>query len=373
MPYTEKLPSGKYRALYRDNTGKRRSAGTFDHKKKAETAAAVAEAEARKLGWRDPAAGLKTWGEWSTAWWGSRAVEAGTLQRDKYRLDKYLVPRWRDVPLAHITRHEVKVWATELGANLAPASVQRILYLLSTSLTAAMDAELITTNPAYRIRIVKGETATERFLTRDEFSALLEQMQTQFDAAIVSFLVGTGARWGEGVGAQIKRLDIPRGNFRIAEVWDDAMHRQKPYPKGRKIRDVPIPGWVLDRVEPLIGDRAHGLVFEKNGAPPDAHNWRARIWAPAVKRADVGHVRIHDLRHTYASWLIQDGVPLAEVGRLLGHVSPITTQRYAHLAEKDHTHILRALRDPSRGADVGQPEATADYAPLRSITPRIAK
>lgn len=356
MPYVEQLPSGKYRALYRDNAGKRRSAGTFDHKKKAESAAAVAEAEARKLGWRDPAAGLKTWGEWSTAWWASRAVEAGTLQRDAYRLNKYLLPRWADVPLAHITRHEVKLWATELGADLAPASVQRILYLLSTSLTAAMDAELITTNPAFRIRIVKGETTTERFLTRDEFSSLLEEIPPGFDSAVVSFLVGTGARWGEAVGAHVKRLDLVRGNLRIAEVWDDAMHRVKPYPKGRKIRDVPVPDWVLDQVETQIDGRTTGLLFEKNGTPPDAHNWRARVWAPAVKRANIGHTRIHDLRHTYASWLLQDGVPLAEVGKLLGHVSPITTQRYAHLTEKDNTHILRALRNPARGAAVGQPD-----------------
>ncbi|MFI2703458.1 tyrosine-type recombinase/integrase [Cellulosimicrobium composti] len=69
----------------------------------------------------------------------------------------------------------------------------------------------------------------------------------------------------------------------------------------------------------------------------------SKVWTRAVRAADVGHVRPHDLRHTYASWLLQDGVPLARVGKLLGHVSPVTTQRYAHLDETPADDILAAL------------------------------
>lgn len=373
MAWVELLPSGKYRGLYRDNAGRRRSAGTFGHKRAAERAAIVAEADARKLGWRDPAAGLITWGEWVTAWWPTRSVEPGTLARDLSRLHSRLSPRWHDVALAHITRHDVKTWVAELTrSGLAPATVQRCLHLLSASLTAAIDAEILTANPAYRIQIAKGEADDMRFLTRPEFAAIAAAMPSEFDEALASELVGTGMRWGEAVGLQIPRIDFDRGQVRVVESWDDRMGRLKPYPKGRRIRDVPLPAWVGAQVQPIIGMRRTGGVWTRGDAYPGYSNWRARVWLPALRSADVGHVRIHDLRHTYASWLIQDGVSLAEVGRLLGHVSWQTTLRYAHLAEIPRAHILAALPNPSRGADVGQPIAAGDYTTLQRITPRTA-
>jgi integrase len=370
MPWAEQLPSGRWRASYRDPAGRIRSAGTFDHKKRAEVVAAAAETDARKLGWRDPDAGRQTWGSWCDVWWPTRAVEPGTAQRDALSRDKHLMPQWRDTPIGLITRHDVKAWVIKLSADLAPATVQRILYLFSASLNAAIDAEITATNPAAKIRIVKGQTNVMRFLTHDEFSAVVDEMPAAYDRALATLLVGTGARWGEGVGVHIPRLDTRRGMLRIAEVWDDEMSRVKPYPKGRKIRDVPVPEWVLDVIEPIIGERTSGLIFDRgNGRPIIASNWRSRVWGPALERSGIGHVRVHDLRHTYASWLIQAGVPLAEVGRLMGHVSPITTQLYAHLADVDSARILRALPNPSRGANVEQTDVAQQGTILHRIAP----
>lgn len=369
MGWAEKLPSGRYRALYRDRTGKKRSTGeTYTHKRAAENAATIAEAEAHKVGWRDPSAGLTTWAEWCAAWWPTRGVEPGTAKRDASRRDQHLMPHWATVPLVDITRHDVKAWAAKLATEgLAPATVERCVSLLSASLAAAIDAEILTANPAQRIRIARGEESIQRYLTRDEFGALLAEAPTPFDQALLSTLAGTGVRWGEGVGIQIPRLDVASANLRVAEVWDESMRRVKPYPKGRRIREVPVPEWTLERIEPVLAARRRGFLFDVNGSPPHASNWHRRVWTPMVERSGIGHVRPHDLRHTYASWLIQNGLPLAEVGRLLGHVSPITTQQYAHLAERPTAHILRALPDPSRGADVGQGITSPGYTPLRSI------
>lgn len=367
MAWAEKLPSGKYRALYRDRAGKRRSAGTYDHKRRAEQAGAAAEADARKLGWRDPDAGERPWGDWATAWWPTRAVEPGTLHRDTYRLEKYLLPTWGAVPLAEISRHDVKVWAMRLGATLSPASVQRIVYLFSASLNAAIDAELLTENAAFRIRIVKGQTSSERYLTHEEFDKLHDAMPTQYDRALASVLAGTGLRWGEAVGLQLSRIDFARGMIRVAEVWDDDQARLKPYPKSKQMRDVPAPDWVLEEIEDLVGERRKGLVFEKStGRPPSGSNWRSRVWVPALEEAGIGHARVHDLRHTCASWLIQDGWSLAEVGQHLGHASTQTTAIYSHLLPTDRGRVLRAIRRP-RGADVGQ-----EPTPLRTIRPAPA-
>lgn len=359
MPSTEKLPSGKYRAIYRIPGGaKRYVKGTFTHKKRAEAAAAAAEYEAMSLGWRDPKAATRSWGEWADEWWSMRAVEAGTLKRDESPLRKHLMPHWAAVPLIDITRHDVKAWATSMArSGLAPASVKRHVALFSTSLAAAVDKEVLTVNPAFRIPIASGETDPDRFLTFQEASLLLGQFgpPVRFtpDEALVRLLFDTGLRWGEAVGLRIARVDLERRIIRVAEVWDAKLHQPKPYPKGRRRRNVPIPESSVPFLEPLLRRPPDDLVFLSNGKPYQYSNFYHRRWLPAVERSGIGHTRIHDARHSYASWLLQAGVPLAEVGRLLGHVSDTTTQRYAHLAKEVPASVLAALNG-ERGTNMGR-------------------
>lgn len=191
------LPSGRYRAMYRDKNGRQRSAGTFDHKKRATNAAAAAEAEANSKGWRDPDASDRTWGDWATERWDTRKLEPSTKASETYLLTSYLIPRWGTVPLGEITRNDGRAWITKLSkterrisaaeqdrrkaalaANpkavfpmhyLAASSVQRIVGLFAASLNAAVDAEIIQTNPVFRLKLPPRPPAGERFLTHAEF------------------------------------------------------------------------------------------------------------------------------------------------------------------------------------------------------------
>jgi integrase len=268
------------------------------------------------------------------------------------------MPRWGAVPLIDITRHDVKAWAASMKrAGLAPASVKRHVALFSSSLAAAVDAEVLTVNPAFRISIASGETDDDRFLTHAEADLLLVQFAPPSkyvpDHALIVLLFETGLRWGEAVGLRIERVDLDRRIIRVAEVWDSKLHQPKPYPKGRRRRSVPVPESLVPHLEPLLNRDDDELVFLSDGRPYAYSNFYHRRWLPAVERSGIGHTRIHDARHTYASWLLQAGVPLAEVGRLLGHVSWTTTQRYAHLAQEVPASVLAALNGP-RGTNVGQ-------------------
>lgn len=361
MAWTEKLPSGRYRGAYRLPDGSKRSAGTFDHKKAAMNAAAAAEVDAAALGWRDPRAGARTWGDWVGEWWPTRDVEPSTLLRDESRRKTHLDDRWGAVPLVDITRHDVKAWAAELLLRMAPASRDRCVALLSASLVAAVDAEILTANPAARLRLATADNTRERYLTKDEAFALLDEIPEGVHRAVGAMLLGTGVRWGEAAGATVQRLDVRGRQFRIAETWDDKLKQVKDYPKGRRRRTVPVPDWTLEHVDPLVARRKTGFLFlSADDTPLDHHNYYKRVWTPAAKRAGLDDLHLHDARHSYASWLIQDGVPLEEVGRLLGHVSPLTTRRYAHLAETPSASVLSALSRPERGADVGQTAAPSD-------------
>ena len=171
-------------------------------------------------------------------------------------------------------------------------------------------------------------------------------------------LAGTGLRWGEAAGLHVERTSDDWVD--VVDVWDQRARIMKPYPKGKRRRHVPLPAWVeiADDTGPCglehAGRRCRTslVIPSTRGSVMDSGRFRTR-WDAACLAAGVGHVRPHDLRHTYASWLLQAGVSLAEVGRLLGHTSPLTTQRYAHLAETPSRAVLDAVGN--RGGATPEP------------------
>ncbi len=409
MAWIKTLPSGKYQALYRDGLGRERSAGTFTHKRKATAAGNAAESDARSMGWKDPEAARHTWGEWFPSWWKARAVDATTVTNELSLIEKHIRPKWENTPLTSITRQDAREWIADLVKTerrlsvadtkrrakaleedpdahlerryLSAASVHRIVQLWSSSLTAAVDAEILPANPAYRLKLPRRPQAGERYLTGQEYAAVMAELEHPRDRAIVGLLVGTGLRWGEAMGLHRHRVDYERGWIRVVETWSTDGQLMKHLPKGKRVRDVPLPGWVADLLRALevveAGSCGHvheagrcrsGMVLHAPGAMTDLDNWRKRVWGPAVNDAGLDHVRPHDLRHTYASWLIQKGIPLEEVGRLLGHTSPVTTKRYAHLADTPVEQILAALDSHAPGA---KPSANHPQNPAKPHIPEL--
>lgn len=348
MAWSEQLPSGSFRGVYRTPEGKRRSAGTFPTKRAAERAATAAEADAQRAGWRSPDRGHVTFTDWKTTWWRTRRVEPSTLSKDESRWNNHIADRWGRVHLDEVTRLEVKDWVSELSAaGLAHATIERCVALLSAAFTAAVDAEILTSNPASRLRLPKPDNARERYLTREEGSALLGALDGR-DRAMVAFMLGVGgARWGEMAGADAADYNAASATYRVRQTWDTHERVLKPYPKGKKRRTVPVPPWVAHELRPLIGTRRRGLIFRSSAhTPVELSNWRRRVLAPALEAVGIDDVTPHTFRHTYASWLIQEGVSLAEVGKLMGHETPLTTQRYAHLVDDASDAVHHALRDP---------------------------
>lgn len=371
MAWAERLPSGKYRGVYRDAAGKKHSAGLFTHKSQATRVAGEKEVAARRTISADPEAYRRPWGEWCDEWWPTRGVEPTTLRIDESRRRTHLDPKWSTIPLGSIRRHDVKAWAAAMGrAGVGPSTVQRAVHLFSASLEAAVDAEILDANPAARIKLGKGAQAQERFLTREEYDAIREQLPTTDHQLVADLLVNTGLRWGEMAGLHWNRVDLDRGVLRVVETWDEPSGRMKSYPKGRQVRDVPLTPELVTALEkrprrpvdcgvPHAAGRCRSslVLTTDRGAVLRNSNW-AEDWRRAVEESKVGHARIHDLRHTYASWLLQQGIPLAEVGRLLGHVSTQTTAKYAHLSAPPNEAVLTALSVAAPILPHGKPELT---------------
>lgn len=296
-----------------------------------------AEDKAALPGWRDPQSSLRTWADWHAKWWPAHNVAPSTKRADASIIRNHIMPRWGDVPLAEINRFAIKEWVAELyEGNAAESSVARYVRVLSTSLSAAVDAEVLRSNPCFRLGLEPGETDIMRFYTPKQVQKMLKKLKDRpRDRAIIALLVGTGLRWGEMAGLRPECVDLKRGTLRVTHVMDQHTNRIKKYPKSRKIRDVPIPSWVAAEIKPFV--KAGGpLVFQGL----HASNWRRDVW---TRLESPG--RIHDFRHTYASWLLQSGVPIAEVSLLMGHSSTRVTERYAHIAKVPSQSVLAAIPD----------------------------
>lgn len=382
MPWAEHADNGTWRAVWRDPAGRKRSKRGFI--RKAEAVRYGGEQEARgQRGEVIPGGRSITWGEWCPTWQRLRRIEPSTAATDAGYIENHLKPRWQNVRLARITREDVQEWVNSLATEsrgetkkgvvrppLGEATVARVFRLFSGSLKHAVKHGHLYASPALLIDLPVIDNELEHFLTRPEMDAILYHLNDPWRAA-AHLMVGTGMRPGELAGLHWSHVDRVNGLIYISDVYDAGRRTIKPYPKGRRKREVPILSWVAPILDDLAAPArdtcgvphrdgstcSSGLVVTTpNGAPIDMHNFRNRFWDPAVEAAGVGHTTFKDLRHTYASWLVQAGVDLYEVARLLGHQDTRTTQRYAHFAPGRFDRPIAALEAQAPGLGIATTE-----------------
>jgi len=139
-----------------------------------------------------------------------------------------------------------------------------------------------------------------------------------------------GLRPGECFGLHGHRVDWFRGRLTVVDVMTRQGLRQ--WPKSKKShRTVPVPPHDIEAMSVLMAGRPRdALVFTApEGGPVTDEHFRDRVWYPAVEAAGIRRFPPRIMRHTAASWLVQDGVPLYDVHALLGHEDYATTMRYA--------------------------------------------
>ncbi|MFE3986537.1 tyrosine-type recombinase/integrase [Nocardia tengchongensis] len=369
MAWAEKLPSGRYRGVYRGAGGeKRRLPGTFTRKDDAIRYAAKEEVAQRESP-RPADAEKLTWGQWESRWQTGRIVVKSTDRSDQGRLREHVRPRWEKVPMRDITTDAIQVWVTSLtNSGMAASTVAKCYYLLSASMKAAHKARVIETNPCKGVVLPKPGPMPERYLDESEVSAIIESL-SDFDQLVVAVLLGTGMRLGEAMGLHWENVDLKRRVVSIEWAYDPVEQEMKA-PKDHERRVIPIGVSLVQRLHGHLSHdgigkpasppvkyprnaRVHsGLVLAHIGGRPfDPSNLRNRFDASVriahvgkgKSRHQIGHVRLHDLRHTYASHLLENGIPIEEVSRLLGHASITTTMRYAHRAKSQWDNVRAAL------------------------------
>ncbi len=225
---------------------------------------------------------------------------------------------------------------TDKGVLRSGSTCNRYLATLSHLMsTCEKQWEWIADNPVRKISREKESRERTRFLSPEERKRLLMACKESDNPLLLTFVavqLSTGCRYNEVRHLKYTDIDLFRGTITIRES------------KNGDMRSVPIRGFALELLKGLV--KAHpslGYIFpSKNKSQPlDLR----RAYRTAIKRAKLKNFRGHDIRHSYATEMLAQGLSLGEIGHLLGHRSVSVTKRYAHLLESRSVDAVSKMTD----------------------------
>lgn len=301
-------------------------------------------------------------------------ITEGT-RRDNLRVAKLVraTPMGR-LPVDLVTADMVRAWIAKMEREgLAAKTIKNRHATLSGALNQAVEADIIHRNPAKGIQIRATTTEDMVFLSPAEFRIIYDRIpETQpHYRALARFLFGTGARIGEATALQIKdlRLGETPATVSIVRAWKATKgggHEIGPPKTKRGRRTIAIGQEIVDDLRPLIKDRAPDdwIFLNRDGGPVRSgqfwelwSRWRDDERYDGPKLGKVP--RVHDLRHSHASFMIGKGVSLFDLQHRLGHESIETTAgTYGHLLPEAMIQAAR-LSDLMFDAEKTQAKLTA--------------
>ncbi|MFY8183611.1 MAG: tyrosine-type recombinase/integrase, partial [Polynucleobacter sp.] len=251
---------------------------------------------------------------------------------DDSMIRNHLLPKLGHLLMSSISPPDVAVFLEKMKAErYASGTCNRALVLLRFGFTLALRWKVkgVEHNPVKEIKNIKDDNKIERYLTQQQTIDLLtavRQSDSEILQYIVLFLIYTGARKREVLDSRWRDIDWAQRSWRI------------PKTKSGKVRHVPLSTGAMKVLEHLRLSIRNGYLDEqaifsnpKTGKPFVSFFYS---WNNARIRAGLPEFRIHDLRHSFASYLVNAGRSLYEVQELLGHADIKTTSRYAHLSRE---------------------------------------
>jgi integrase len=260
-----------------------------------------------------------------------------------------------------ITRSDVTAWINEMrkkpgryGGPITAKTIANHHGLLSAAMTTAVISGYRADNPCKGVKLPKSTHTEEviRFMTRAEWDAIMGHMDAHY-RPFFHFLVGTGLRFGEATALTARDFDLDgvTPSVKVTKAWkedEDRGYYIGPPKTKKSRRTVSLAPYTVEVVRPLVEAAGDGYVFKlKRGGCIRSGALYNRAWEPALLKAGytkttkakdgvpgvVGNMpRVHDCRHTSASWLVAAGMEIFALSRRLGHESVTTTMdRYSHL------------------------------------------
>jgi integrase len=261
-------------------------------------------------------------------------------------LKNHVRPVFDKILLQDITRGKIKNFLLDkINQGLATDTVKHIRSVISGVLDSALDDEIINSNPALGVKKVfpkKTDNDSINPLTPEELQHLLDTVAEHFPDQYPLFLLlaRTGVRIGEALAVKWGDIDF---SGRFIEINRSIVRGYISKPKNGKTRRVDMSQHLADTLKLYRHDcKKKGLKMGQGSLPKylfmnsaggmiDTHNWRRRVFKKVLVKAELRTIRIHDLRHTYATIRINAGHNINDVSGQLGHSSlKMTLDTYTH-------------------------------------------
>jgi len=280
------------------------------------------------------------------------AVKKRTARGDESMIKRVVKPAIGRMKVASIAYSDIDRLHRKLSET-APYQANRLVALLSKAFSLAIRWKMRADNPCKGVER-NHEERRNRYLSGDELRRLTEALtmhKPRAAADAVRLLLLTGARRGEVLSAEWSQFDLAEG------VWTKPSSHTKTKIEHRVPLSAPA-RQLLAEMRANAPDSTY-LFPARAGAETGHLTEIKKSWAALCKAADLSGIRIHDLRHTYASVLASAGLSLPIIGALLGHTQPRTTARYAHVSDDP----LRAATERA-GAIIGGKGDGGEVVPL---------
>ncbi|MCF2526756.1 tyrosine-type recombinase/integrase [Yinghuangia soli] len=341
---SKRKPPGRWRVRWYDLDGKGKGR-VFAKKPDAEDYVHTIETRLRDGSYRDRSASKMLFGELADEWLKSRStLKRSSRGRYAHSLKLYVLPRWESMQLSAIRREDIAAWSAELGASggkngkpLGPSSVKGARIVFGMVMKWAVETNRLAFNPAAGLALPRPAPADHVYLDHAQVAALAEAAGEY--AELILMASYTGMRWGEVSALQVRRVDLDTRRAHVVTAFaEDNGELYEDTPKSWARRKVPLPRFLVERMRPRLATmKKTDLLFTApGGGSLRLHNFRPRVFDPAVKAAGLDELGVHPhvLKHTAASLAIAAGADIKTLQTMLGHKSAtLTLDTYGHLMD----------------------------------------
>lgn len=343
---------GKWQARYRDPSGRQRSK-SFTRKSDARAFLAAVETDKRRGQWVDPRTSRIAFSDYAGHYLAEKlSIRPRTLDKYTSSLRNHLVPAFGQTPIGTITRADVQVWVADMDRRgLGPETVRGHYSLMAALMKRASEDGLIARSPCVSIELPRIVRDEQRYLTEQEVERLAQSLESRYQVLIYTACY-LGCRWQEIAGLRRSSLDMRPGRLatmRIVSTVERSCGRYRVVEYGKSEsarRTLKMPGFLREALAWHLGAfPSDEWVFSSpEGGFLRYDNFRARAWLPAVEQAGLSPLTFHQLRHTAAAFMIDDGADPLQVKRRMGHEDVRTSLNvYGHLFPDREDELVAAL------------------------------